>query len=369
MVSPVRKYPEKPGEFSNKSIAEFNNALQTVMVSKDEAYDLRFARTEDLLSKVKTILLRPDRGVSLEFNLTDKENVWIKLLEVYDKYVETVPSIKYILQFSSIPESGTVYSRDTVRQDNTWVLEYLYTVSARFAGLGLGATDDIRDAVNDFLEELEKTTAAVRTFSGVLDPSNVILVLASTFDRELSTSTGSFRNIAAVKQNIRKLTAAYNEDLEVETVNLIRDLIEGLNNFVSDMKEEDPVSNTSPRLAVVRVFPAAAAVVSQLPQIATIRQSYRKYIQTAVPAPNITAQFRNVIAFNTLDTQWVTFYMEIFDIIFRYRNPRFVLRCGTYRIQDCNIAESIVIPDTGSVMESFNMNIISERTGLDLESL
>lgn len=369
MVSPIRKYPEKPGEFSSLSISAVNNALQKICVSDSEMYDLRFARTEDLLSKVRTFILRPDRGVSMEFNLTSKPELWAGLLEIYDKYTETLPSVKYLIQFSSIPGSGTVYSRATVRQDNTWVLEYLTTVSSRFAGLGLGATDDIRDAVNDFLEEVDKASAEVRKFSGTLDPASTILTLASTFDRDLSTSTGSFRSIAAVKQNIRKIAASYSEELEIETVNLIRDFIEGLNNFVTGMQEEDPVSNTSPRLAVIRLFPAAAAIVPQLPQIATARQSYRKYIQTAVPAPNITAQLRNIIAFNTLDTQWVTFYLEVFELLFRYRNPKFVLRCGTYRIQDCNIAESVNIGDTGAVMESFNINIISERTGLDLESL
>lgn len=369
MVSPVRKYPEKPGEFSSKSITEFNNALQTVMVSKNDLYDLRFARTEDLLGKVRTVLLRPDRGVSIEFNLTDKKIVWDKLLEVYDKYVDIVPSVKYLIQFSSIPGSGTVYSRNVIRQDNTWVLEYLYTVSSRFAGLGLGASDSIRDAVNDFLTETDNAVTEIRKYPYTLDPTYTIFSLASTFDKDFSSSLSSFHNIAVVKQNIRKLTASPDEELERETVTLIRTFIEGLNTFTDSMKKEDEVNNTSPRLAVIRLFPAAAAVVPQLPQIATIRQSYRKYIQTAVPAPNITAQLRNIIAFNTLDTQWVTFYMEVFDIIFRYRNPKFVLRCGTYRIQDCNIAESIVIPDTGSSLESFNMDIISERTGLDLESL
>lgn len=75
------------------------------MVSKNDLYDLRFARTEDLLGKVRTVLLRPDRGVSIEFNLTDKKIVWDKLLEVYDKYVDITPSVKYLIQFSSIPEA------------------------------------------------------------------------------------------------------------------------------------------------------------------------------------------------------------------------------------------------------------------------
>lgn len=369
MVSPIRKYPEKPGEFSSLSITEFNNALQTVTVSKDEMYDLRFARTEDLLSKVRTILLRPDRGVSMEFNLTDKKEVWDRLLEIYDKYSEMIPSVKYLMQFSSIPGSGTVDSRNTVRQDNTWVIEYLTAAASRFTGLGLGASDAIRNAVNDFITEVDKAITEVRKHPKTLDPVYTITSLASVFDRESSNSTSSFRNIATVKQNIRKLASAPDEDLETETVYLIRTFIEGLNSFTRDMKEEDPAENTSPRLAVIRLFPSAAAVIPQLPQIATIRQSYRKYIQTAVPAPNITAQLRNIIAFNTLDTQWVTFYMEVFAVLFRYRNPKFVLRCGTYRIQDCNIAESIAIPDTGSSLESFNMDIISERTGLDLESL
>lgn len=369
MVSPVRKYPEKPGEFSSKSIAEFNNALQTVMVSKDEAYDLRFARTEDLLSKVKTILLRSDRGVSLEFNLTDKENVWSKLLEVYDKYIDIIPSVKYLMQFSSIP-LGRVVS-GMVRPGNTWALEYIETTVSRLSGTGFGIPSVIQDALNLFYETAEKALTAVRQAPSLLDYASVVTDLAWAFDRKDSTSVTSFRNIAAVKENLRKLMASPDTDKEQQTLDLISNFTTALDIFAGNPlaatagEEEKP----SPRLAVIRLFPAAAAVVPQLPQIATIRQSYRKYIQTAVPAPNITAQLRNIIAFNTLDTQWVTFYMEVFDIIFRYRNPKFVLRCGTYRIQDCNIAESIVIPDTGSSLESFNMDIISERTGLDLESL
>ncbi|MFA5152275.1 MAG: hypothetical protein WC279_11920 [Sulfurimonas sp.] len=369
MVSPVRKYPEKPGEFSSKSITEFNNALQTVMVSKNDLYDLRFARTEDLLGKVRTVLLRPDRGVSIEFNLTDKKIVWDGLLEVYDKYVDIVPSVKYLIQFSSIPISRVVSGM--VRPGNTWALEYIETAVSRLSGAGLEVPSDIQDALDLFYETAEEALTAIRHASSLLDYATTVADLAWAFDRKDSTSVTSFRNIAAVKENLRKLSASSDSDKEQQTLDLINNCTTALDIFAgyplaATAGEEERVS---PRLAILRLFPAAAAVVPQLPQIATIRQSYRKYIQTAVPAPNITAQLRNIIAFNTLDTQWVTFYMEVFDIIFRYRNPKFVLRCGTYRIQDCNIAESIVIPDTGSSLESFNMDIISERTGLDLESL
>ena len=332
-------------------------------------YDLRFARTEDLLSKVRTILLRPDRGVSMEFNLTDKKEVWDRLLEIYDKYSETIPSVKYLMQFSSIP-LGRVMS-GMVRPGNTWALEYIETAVSRLSGTGFGIPSEIQDSLNLFYETAEKALAAVRKAPHLLDYATVVADLAWAFDRKDSTSVTSFRNIAAVKENLRKLAVSPDADREQQTLDLINNFTTALDIFAGNplaatAGEEEKVS---PRLAVIRLFPAAAAVIPQLPQIATIRQSYRKYIQTAVPAPNITAQLRNIIAFNTLDTQWVTFYMEVFAVLFLYRNPKFVLRCGTYRIQDCNIAESIAIPDTGSSLESFNMDIISERTGLDLESL
>lgn len=366
MVSPIKKYPEVPGEFSSLSITEFNEAIRTVCVSKEEEYDLRFARTEDLLSKVKTLLLRPDRGVSLEFNLTDKQDLWEELLTVFDKYSEIVPTVKYLLQFSTIPSS--YYDSDTVLPNNTWVIEYITSASSRFTGLGLGASEDIKEAVQDFISEADKAMKEVRQFTDAIDYTRTMQILAAALDKDNSLSATSFRNIASVKQNIRRLSAEDSEDLTEQTLKMIWAFIEALNTFtegLSDMADED----LSPKLAVLRLFPVAAAVIPALPQITTIRQSYRKYIQTAVPAPNIAVQLRNNTAFNTLDTQWVTFYLEVLDLIFKYRNPKFTLRCGTYRIQDCNISESVNIGDTGASVESFNMEIISERTGLDLETL
>jgi hypothetical protein len=75
--------------------------------------------------------------------------------------------------------------------------------------------------------------------------------------------------------------------------------------------------------------------------------------------------FRQNIALNTLDTQWLDAYKSLFDLIIESGNPSFDLMCGSYLIKNCFIENTPLFIQNFQEMGSFDLQIVSSVRELE----
>ena len=110
---------------------------------------------------------------------------------------------------------------------------------------------------------------------------------------------------------------------------------------------------------VVRFYPGNAIITEPLPAVQTTSLSENSFVQTVVPAPNLSVVMQSNLAFDTPDTQWRELYANIFKIILSNGNPKCTARIGRHIIPNCYISAVSDFSNSHITTPVFAVSLIS----------
>ena len=367
--SPSLHYPDS--SVKDLNLTKWNELLKTLSIGEGTELELRGTPTHKLLERLHPILTNQDRGVSLEYDLQNKP-------ELYNVCSALI----------------TEYSTEVGRQSSVYLARTVRLGGSNDTGtINLNNPDAVhlRDFVADFTETLSRVRSLIY-IPVVYDDTSASA--ARMFDEELikncnnletlfKTTVGKL-NYYPDKKTVdawRSMLLGVQAEKLITAVRKIKasesfadpsyltgtDALEAMTAYISTLLNEENAVKTGIKIVTIRLYPTYSGIAYVCPQPVTTQLSHSRFIQSKTPAQNIRVTLQNNIALNTLDTQWYGFYTELFSNIIEYGNPAFILRAGHDRIEKCYLTEPLTFAKRNDdPMQTFTLGIISSSTGINV---
>ena len=365
--SPSLHYPDS--SVKDLNLAKWNELLETLSIGEGTELELRGTPTHKLLERLHPILTNQDRGVSLEYDLQNKPelyNVCNALINEYRDKVGRQSSVYLARTVRLGNKTGTidlnnpdaVYLRDFVA-DFTGMLSRVRSLiyvpvvqeegyAERSRQLNERMVADCNAAETLFSEKI--SALSYYPAEGIVNAWRGLLI--GVIGEKLITAV---RTVKA-SEVAADLTGT---ELFESAVALLTDYLNGSFTSIS--------SQATLKIVTIRLYPTYSGIAYVCPQPVTTQLSHSRFIQSKTPAQNIRVTLQNNIALNTLDTQWYGFYTELFSNIIEYGNPAFTLRAGHDRIEKCYLTEPLTFAKRNDdPMQTFTLGIISSSTGINV---
>jgi len=359
------------------TMASWNTLLDTLSIGEERYIELRGTPTAKVLNKLFPILNNPDKGVTLEFDLTNHPELYSKVDTLIDNYADIIKqSSRYLASTISLGEDNREVLQDslTLPYNNPLVTQYVELVTYIKQKIlsvltiideygKIGGVDRVDYVLDRFksIEGLLSIVNSVNVTSGFLVSEGILTNFSQVdqwrkiFDSLYSSLIQYLRSEFAYNNLNKNFTNKYDE-----VKALLEDQI-----FVQSIDNNKKVTNF--KLLIIRLYPTTGKIALGSPSPITTKLSNSRFIQTKSPKTNIRAALKNNIALNTPDTQWFDFYNRLFEDIIDYGNPECTLRFGTDKLKGCYIMEPFSFMKDNSSVLGFDINLMSRTTGSDLE--
>lgn len=366
--SPSLHYPDS--SVKDLNLDNWNKLLKTLSIGEDTELELRGTPTHKLLERLHPILTNQDRGVSLEYDLQNHEELYLKCNTLINEYREKVG------RQSSVYLARTVRlgnQTGTIKLDNpdaVYLRDFVADFKAQMAVVRARAyipvstkTDELTDAIITVCNNIEtKLLDAIAKFTVYPSPKDVNDWKALFVDKYIGSDL-----MQAVYADFSK---AIENKVAVDPIDKVQSVVDKCLAYITYPIESYSELNepgTSIKIVTVRLYPTYSGIAYVCPQPVTTQLSHSRFIQSKTPAQNIRVTLQNNIALNTLDTQWYGFYTELFSNIIEYGNPAFILRAGHDRIEKCYLTEPLTFAKRNDdPMQTFTLGIISSNTGINV---
>ena len=365
--SPSLHYPDS--SVKDLNLTKWNELLKTLSIGEGTELELRGTPTHKLLERLHPILTNQDRGVSLEYDLQNKPELYNVCNALINEYRDNVgrQSSVYLARtvrlgnktgIIDINNPDAVYLRDFVA-DFTGMLSRVRSLiyvpvvqEEEYAELSR-QLDEKMIADCNAVETLFKEKISVLSYYPAESIVNVWRgLLIGCMGEKLITAVRTVKSSEVAAD----LTGT---ELFESAVALLTDYLNGSFTSIS--------SQATLKIVTIRLYPTYSGIAYVCPQPVTTQLSHSRFIQSKTPAQNIRVTLQNNIALNTLDTQWYGFYTELFSNIIEYGNPAFILRAGHDRIEKCYLTEPLTFAKRNDdPMQTFTLGIISSSTGINV---
>lgn len=368
--SPSLHYPDS--SVKDLDLRKWNELLETLSIGEGTELELRGTPTHKLLERLHPILTNQDRGVSLEYDLQNKPELYKVCNALINEYRDKVG------------RQSSVYLARTVRLGN------------KTGTIDINNPDavDLRDFVADFKAQMSlvRSRAYIPVSTTETDLAEGIVALCNIVETEFVEAVAGLSSyptseavaewkktlidywlgsklMQAVYTDFSKVLDETNSVVGESLLGNVDDAVESVRHYIEyAIKPYSATTTNTPKLIItIRLYPTYSGIAYVCPQPVTTQLSHSRFIQSKTPAQNIRVTLQNNIALNTLDTQWYGFYTELFSNIIEYGNPAFTLRAGHDRIEKCYLTEPLTFAKRNDdPMQTFTLGIISSSTGINV---
>lgn len=365
----VPAYNQNTGSYSI-TLEEWNELLK---VYAEETFtsvkELRNTSTTDLLNQITPVFKSPDKGVTLEFNLTGKKNLIETCKNIIAQWNETAgpQSSNFIINLITYDTKNSNGNSGNNPFEYYFKEEYLTLLSVKVNKLEslCARLDETR------VDTLKLQGVDCNLFKKYLQPTYYEYTGFSdlaTFQEAIKNMAPLFATLYSAISKIIPMGTNLDSVLPIikEAYTKVLSKLDQIRTLLSSSNTEKNTESLA-AILVVRLYPAQATIHLGLAEQNCIPLSNKMFVLTSSDEKNIIVEFNNNIAFNTLDTQWLSLYTTLFKYLANYQDLSCTLRAGHHRLSDCYWFGFTPSPENFTYEGFFNLKLISKNIGTALE--
>lgn len=152
----------------------------------------------------------------------------------------------------------------------------------------------------------------------------------------------------------------------VDTVSVMRNMLDGASADGAADKDAPASDDDVKHTLYLKLYPQACNIDYPRERISVKQLSQSRLLPLSTGRTNPKVNLKNIIAFNTYDTQWVDVYSSFFDLWFKHFSNRSIdVIIGDYILRKMMLTTSPVIPNGYKNLEFFDVSLVSEYTELE----
>lgn len=351
----------------NIPLSTWRDLFQKYLVPDNVIQDLRNTPPHMLLKTVFPIVSPTNKGVYLEYDLSNNLTLFDKCRDLIINYMDvSTQSANLLAQVvdtvGSIATSGTSSMR--LPSDIGPTQESISSVINSWWDYAVEIANYVAEILIPEKAVLTQLTKPVEELSFKSTYKNVNQTTLRNLEIELRKIMS--KGIQSIRQGLSKLDGAAAADFEDIMSKWSKELKEWSEKAKGLLfkKEDSSATGVGSQFLIIRLYPNQATINYGPPSINVTQLSHNKYLTTKRDATNINLILGGNLALNSPDTQWFRFYGALFRLLVDHGNPDFSVVVGSKKIERCNLAVAPMFAEhINRTMELFNVTVISAETG------